>query len=290
MSKALRTIFVALSMLCVAASPSLADIKLKLKNTQNERTGESRIYIKGRRQRNEFVVRHPDGTAANYAVIFQCDLNRQLLLDDMKRIFYEHPHFGIQEFMARAEAQSVQQPPKRKREMKYDGHIVETFTVTDTGERKEMFGYTARRIKTTLTWEVTPRVCPLTPLRKETDGWYVDLLYGTFCSYDISGFDESELTAVEQSKCIDYYLGMDGKHEYLWERKQVGTARFGFPLQLQVKSYADDGRALTRTSEVVEITNEELDASLFEPPAGYTKFKPKKRSLASRALSLFGKG
>ncbi|HLL71660.1 MAG TPA: hypothetical protein VK363_09525 [Pyrinomonadaceae bacterium] len=72
--------------------------------------------------------------------------------------------------------------------------------------------------------------------------------------------------------------------------KLDATARFGFPLRLQVKFYADDGRALIRTSEVVEITNEELDASLFEPPVGYTRFKPKKRSLASRARSLFGKG
>ena len=72
--------------------------------------------------------------------------------------------------------------------------------------------------------------------------------------------------------------------------KLDATARFGFPLRLQVKSYADDGRALIRTSEFVKITNEELDASLFEPPVDYIRFKPKKRSLASRALSLFGKG
>ena len=291
MSKALR-IFVALLMLSAAATTSVADIKLKIKNTENERTGESVIHIKGRRQRNEYIAKRSDGTTANYAVIFQCDLKRQLLLDHSKRLIYEHEHVGVQEFMARAEASMAvqQQPPKRRREEKYDGHIAETFTVTDTGERKEILGYTARRIKTTLTWEVNPRDCPLTSLRKETDGWYIDLLYGTFCSYDISGFDEGEITAVEQSKCIDHYLGIDGKREYLWGRKQVGTARFGFPVMLTVKSYSDDGRATTRTSEVVEIMNEELDASLFEPPAGYTNFKPKKRSLASRALSLFGKG
>jgi hypothetical protein len=288
MCKALRRISIALLMLCAVASPLLADITLKIKNTENERAGESIIRIKGRRQRNDFLVKRADGTLAGYALIFQCDLNRQIVLDDAKRIFYEHEHFGIEEFMARAEARMATQPQKT-RAHKYDGRIVETFTVEDTGERKEMFGYTARRIKTTLTWEADPASCALTPLRKETDGWYVDLLYGTFCSYDISGFDETELIVHEQSKCVDYYMG-DGKHQYSFERRQVGTARFGFPLRLQIKSYADDGRALTRTSEVVEITNEELDASLFESPAGYIKFKPKKRSLASRALSLFGKG
>ena len=289
MCKALRTMFVALLMLCASANAPLADIKLKIKNTENERAGESVIHIKGRRQRNDFLVKRADGTFASYAVIFQCDLNRQIILDDTKRIFYEHPHFGIQEFIARAEARMAAQQPRTTRTTKYDGRIIETFTIVDTGERREMFGYTARRIKTTLMWEADPASCTQTPLRKESDGWYVDLLYGTFCSYDISGFDETELTAHEQSKCTDHYLGM-GSRQYLIERRQTGAARFGFPLRLQVKSYADDGRALTRTSEVVEITNEELDASLFETPAGYTKFKPKKRSLASRALSLFGKG
>ncbi|HEV7905419.1 MAG TPA: hypothetical protein VGO96_16380 [Pyrinomonadaceae bacterium] len=289
MRRSLETIIVAALLLCAAEKAARADIKLKIKTTENERSGESVMQIKGRRQRNEFTVRRPDGTTDALAVIFQCDLKRQISFSPGKRVFYEHPHIGIQEFMARAEARSAAQL-SRPRPVKYDGRIVETFTVTDTGERKLMFGYTARHIKTTLVWEATPHDCPQTLLRKETDGWYVDLLYPTFCSYDISGFDESELTVHEQSKCVDHYMGDDGKRRYSFERRQVGTARFGFPLLLTVKSYSDEGRPQTRTSEVTEITNEELDASLFEPPAGYTRFTPKKRSLASRALSLFGKG
>lgn len=288
MRRSLKTIFVAALMLC-AASAARADITLKIKNTEDGRSGESVIRIKGRRQRNEFTVKRPDGTTNSLAVIFQCDLKRQISFDPDKRVFYEMSHFGIQEFMARAEAQQAVQT-KRPRDAKYDGRVIETFTVTDTGERREMFGYTARRIKTTLTWEATPHDCPQTPLRRESDGWYVDLLYATFCSYDISGFDETELLAHEQSKCVEHYMSDGGKRRYGFERRQVGTARFGFPLLLTIKSYGDDGRPTTRTSEVVEITREELDASLFETPPGYTKFKPKKRSLASRALSFFGKG
>jgi hypothetical protein len=289
MCRSAKTIIVAVLMFCAAESATRADIRLKIKNTEDGRSGESVIRIKGRRQRNDFSGTRPDGTTAALAVIFQCDLKRQISFDPTKPVFYEHPHIGIQEFMARAEAQSAGGQRERTRRVKYDGRLVETFTVTDTGERREMFGYTARRIKTTLTWEATPESCPQTSLRRESDGWYVDLLYATFCSYDISGFDETELTVHEQSKCVDHYMG-DGKQQYSFERRQVGTARFGFPLLLTVKSYNDEGRPRTRTSEVVEINREELDASLFEPPAGYTKFTPKKRSLASRALSLFGKG
>jgi hypothetical protein len=287
MRSSLKTIIVAALLLCAAETATRADIKLKIKTTENERSGESVIRIKGRRQRNEFTVKRPDGTTDAFAVIFQCDLKRQISFVPTKPVFYEHPHMGLQEFMARAEARSAGQL-SRPRPVKYDGRLLETLTITDTGERRQMFGYTARHIKTTLTWEATPHGCPQTPLRRETDGWYVDLLYATFCSYDISGFDETELTVQDRSKCRDYYMG-DGKR-YSFERRQVGTARFGFPLLLTVKSYTDEGRPQTRTSEVTEITNEELDASLFEPPAGYTRFTPKKRSLASRALSLFGKG
>lgn len=289
MRRSAKMIIVAALLLCAAESAARADISLKIKITENQRSGESLVRIKGRRQRNDFTVTRPDGTTDGLAVIFQCDLKRQISFSPTKRVFYEMPHWGLQEFMARFEAGNAGKPPKRARSIKHDGRVLETFTVTDTGERREMFGYTARHIKTTLTWEATPHGCPQTPLRRETDGWYVDLLYATFCSYDISGFDETELMAHEQSKCVDYYMG-DGKREYSFERRQVGTARFGFPLLLTIKSYGDDGQPTTRTSEVVEITREELDASLFETPAGYTKFKPKKRSLASRALSLFGKG
>ncbi len=291
MSKSLRLIVVACLLMLSAATSGMADIKLSLKNTHDSRTGESRIYLKGRRQRNEFRETHPDGTTRELAVIFQCDLNRQLTLDPSTRLIYELPFVGREEFFARAEAASAKQNPrKQSREARYTGRVLETFTVTDTGERREMFGYTARRIKTTLAWDIAPRSCPQTALRRETDGWYVDLLYGTFCSYDISGFDETELVVHEQTPCVDYYMGDGPKRLYGFERRRVGTARFGFPLVLTVKAYNDDGRASVRTSEVFEISNDELDASLFEPPAHYTKFKPKKRSLTSRALSLFGKG
>jgi hypothetical protein len=291
MSKTLKTIAAACALSVVVATAARADIKLKIKTTEGARAGESVIYLKGRRQRNEFRTTRPDGTRGDVAVIFQCDLNRQLILDNTTRILYEHPFINLQEFFARAEIErTTPLAQKRARAVKYDGRILETFTVTDTGERREMFGYTARRIKTTLQWETSPASCPQTPLRKESDGWYVDLLYGTFCSYDISGFDESELTAHEESKCVDYYMG-DGKRQYSFERRQIGAARFGFPVMLTVTSYADDGRtASVRTSEVSEITHGALDASLFEPPADYSRFKPKKRTLAQRALSLFGKG
>ncbi|HEX8422987.1 MAG TPA: hypothetical protein VF634_06230, partial [Pyrinomonadaceae bacterium] len=176
MCRLLKTIIIAALLLSAAETAARADIKLKIKNTEDGRSGESIIRIKGRRQRNDFTIKRPDGTTNSLAVIFQCDLKRQISFDPTKPVFYELPHMGVQEFMARAEAQNAGGQSGRARAAKYDGRIVETFTVTDTGERREMFGYTARHIKTTLTWEATPASCPQTSLRRESDGWYVDLL------------------------------------------------------------------------------------------------------------------
>lgn len=87
MCRPLKTIIVAVLMLCApgATTTARADIRLKIRNTENERSGESVIRIKGRRQRNEFIVKRPDGTTNSLAVIFQCDLNRQVIPDDTTR-------------------------------------------------------------------------------------------------------------------------------------------------------------------------------------------------------------
>jgi hypothetical protein len=59
---------------------------------------------------------------------------------------------------------------------------------------------------------------------------------------------------------------------------------------LSIRAYSNDGRTFLETKrEVTEISNVELDESLFEVPEGYAKFEPQpvKRSILERALSLF---
>src|SRR5919206_1674069 len=98
MCKSLKSIVVACALVLASASVVAADITLRLKITEDARTGESSIYLKGRRQRNEFRRTNPDGTQREVAVIFQCDLGRQIILDSATRIVYEHPFVGREEF------------------------------------------------------------------------------------------------------------------------------------------------------------------------------------------------
>jgi hypothetical protein len=49
-----------------------------------------------------------------------------------------------------------------------------TVTVQDTGERKEAFGRTARRLKTMTITEAPAHACAPGMTKMETDGWYID--------------------------------------------------------------------------------------------------------------------
>jgi len=279
--KVLKPVSVAVVVLCLATT-TLADLKIKFRYTEGNYSGESVSYFKGVRQRNEHTFKNKDGKSYDIAHVYQCDLKRFLWLDSVNRRYMENPYLSMEEAWAEYYERSVVKK-SGAREIRYGGMWTETVTVTDTGERKEMFGYTARRIKTRTVSEEMPHACNRSPLRQETDGWYVDLLYGVECSSDISG-SHTPAYAVQTSKCYRYYE----KRNYKFERRQVGTARFGFPVALTVKAYNDGGQPMVSTREVVELSIQEIDASLFEVPPGYTKFTPQKRSLLDRALSLFG--
>jgi hypothetical protein len=134
-----------------------------------------------------------------------------------------------------------------------------TNTITDTGERKEMFGFTARRIKTSLVKTASPEACDKDQ-KIETDGWYIDFQYAFEC-------------ATQTQKHQPYVRpSADGCKDEI-RSKNVGTAKLGFPLLVTTTIYQPDGRTSTMTQEVLELSREPLAASLFEIPEGYTLAK-----------------
>lgn len=281
-----RSLFATVVILSVARL-ALADLRVVTRYSQTGGpTTERTTYFKGVRQRDEHRFVSKDGKAYDIAYIYQCDLKRFLWVDNLNRRYYDEPYLSLEEALAdyyqKQEARMKSAEPAQ-----YKGLWTETVTVVDTGERREMFGFTARHIKTIVISEATPQACDQTRLRRETDGWYIDLLYGTQCSSDISGYMNMVFISPESyDNCSQFYE----KRNYRFERKQVGKARFGFPVALTVRAYGNDGRTFLETkSEVTEITKVELDESLFELPTGYARFEPQplKRSILERALSLF---
>jgi hypothetical protein len=270
--------------LSAAAPPARADVMIRQRSSA--RPGdEVTLYLKGAKQRRDFKSRQRDGRVLTWAFIDDCARQQLIWLDPVNRVYTVQTGgvpaaafaaFNERQFPARV-------PPKSK------GTITETTVVTDAGERREMFGFTARRLKSATTWAVAPDACDSARgARIETDGWYVDLLHGVDCSPDLSGATPRFLIDFAGNACLTKRL----MGRYYFRREQTGEARFGFPLLETTRVVDGRGRVSAETVEVTELSTAALDDTLFSAPAGYARVEPRivrdrRPSALSRVLSIF---
>jgi hypothetical protein len=277
----LRNAVITISVLVLLPRVTLGDLTIKVRLKEGTQP-ESRLTLrfKGNRQRNEYesVRKSPA-----FAWLFQCDKRQFVGLNITRQEYFVNR-------LARSGSSILafnesQLPPKLPVRLHNTGTVNQSVIVTDTGERREMFGFTARHIKTATIWEASPS-CKQTKLREETDGWYVDLLYGLECSPDLSGLS-GQPYAAPYSKCYEHY----NKNRYEFHSQTTGEARFGFPLIRTRKVYDDQGKPVINYQEVVELSTTELDQSLFEVPAGFTEIpiRESRPSLLDRVFSLIGR-
>lgn len=255
-----RSLFNSLSILVIllCALTARADLRIKQRSTSGGRTSESVIATKGVRQRYE----SDPGGGSKIVNISQCDLKRNLMVNDAAKRYMVMPTG-----MSGADAGAPQQmPPPRsgvpqpQPERRAGGVITYIEALTDTGERKQMFGLTARHIKTAT--RITSDANACTPLnqREETDGWYIDLDYNYGCMTGaVPGGGRPP--AMPRAGCEDKVV-----------RRQTGTAKLGYPVLVTRTTYGADGQVeFQSTTEVIELSRAALDPSLFEVPAGYTE-------------------
>ncbi|MDT7603687.1 MAG: hypothetical protein QOF61_1684 [Acidobacteriota bacterium] len=266
--------------LCAATAAARADVKVRWRSTA-EPGYEVTLYLKGSSQRRELKSTQPGGL--NSAFVDDCARHQVIWLDPINRRY--NVIDGGTPAAAFSAFNEPQFPPYDLPKMK--GTFTETTAVTDTGERREMFGFTARHLKTVTTWTVAPDSCETGAARIETDGWYIDLLYGVDCSPDLSGATSRTLVDLAGNRCLGKRLMSD---RYLFRRQYTGEGHFGFPLSETTRTYDSRGRVKTVTQEVFELSTGQLDDALFSVPAGYTRYEPRVRgkpSAISRALSIF---
>lgn len=284
--------FIVLSVIIACAAPaSFGDIRIKRRVTVKDKDYETTLYLKGARQRTE--TRH-EAKARNkhfeVAFVEQCDLKRMIWIDLSNQRFAVQigatPAAAVMAFnesQLPADKQRMQDAEARSRKK---GLLSATTTVVDTGERREMFGLVARHLKTTTVWTANPRTCDSPAMTSRTDGWYIDLFYGIDCSADLSGSISPPYLA-GSGKCFSEYAIKKG---YWLEHKRIGPASLGYPLVETKTSYDDKGEPQIVTEEVVELSTNALDASLFDVPAGFTKvdFKSDNPSFFRRLFSFMG--
>jgi hypothetical protein len=230
--------------------PAASDLKIKYKQTTSGQSFESTTMIKGQRERGEMRMASMD-----MVNITQCDLKRTIQVSDTAQKYLITPMAVTTASSGGATSTPTTSTPQPTRR---GGVVTYTITNTDTGERKEMFGFTARHIKTSMLVESSPDACNKMNQKMETDGWYIDFSFGLQCDV---GQAQTAGRPSAQGGCQDRY-----------EFKNVGTVKKGYPLIETMTMYGPDGRVITTTTkEVLELSREPLDAALFDIPTGYTE-------------------
>ena len=244
MLKTLSTIFC----LVVLSVTAIADTKVKSRQTSGGQTYENTTYIKGKRQRSET-------NGGQMITVTQCDLRRNISIMPANRTYlimpYDQPSTATAANTTTSPTTAPATPTKK------GGVITSTVTLRDTGERKQMFGYTARHIITTMVMDSSPDACAQTKMKMEIDGWYIDAAFALDC--DLGTYRPPQTHGGAGGGCRDRY-----------EQKAIGTAKKGFPVWEKSTMYGPDGaQSFSTISEVVEFSQASLDPSLFDVPAGY---------------------
>ena len=189
-----------------------------------------------------------------HAMIFQCDAQRAIVLN-----LETHKYSVSQPNECDRPAPSLPAPK---------GTIDVYIESTDTGERREILGRTARHIITRQRQVAGPGAC-WPDAEMEWDGWYIDM-------------EEQEVDRRLRRNTVDElaHVIRSGAHcrdKILVHRK--GVERPGLALTVVYVSRFSvpkpDGASKELTtrweSEITELSEAPLDAALFDVPAGFTK-------------------
>jgi hypothetical protein len=230
---------------------------------------DSTSYIKGQRTRDEMNL---GGGQFQMVTIHQCDLGQDISLNDhTKTYMITKTGAGAAKAAAGAKAGAKAAPQE---EMEFDppapegarkgGVVTINTTVQDTGERKEFFGYEARHLKTSMHIQSSPDACDANKsTTMSMDGWYINFKEKVqFCERPMAGGGgDSGPMRRSEPKCVDK-IKMTGAGV---------TSMFGqgYPVDVNMSFTDEKGKSTTMRQQALDISSANLDASLFDVPAGY---------------------
>src|SRR5688572_23457630 len=227
----------------ILSGSALADVKIKSRQTMSGQTYENTTYIKGKRQRSEVM----NGMMIN---LTQCDLRRGIQLNSQTKTYI------VNAFDQGSQPASSTAVVDKNGVVHTGGTVITTVTTKDTGERKQMFGFTARRLVITMETVSSADACSKVNTKMQTDGWYIDAEFVLDCDYGPQNYNSYN---ARNTGCRDKY-----------QMKTVGTARRGYPVYEKMTMFDESGReTYSMVSEVVELSKTPLDAALFDVPADY---------------------
>jgi len=231
------------AMLAVATASQAQDFHMK-KNVSvgGYVVSTSETALKGARERT--VTQSQNGSTIT---LRQCDLRRTVTLNEQAQSYYvaDDPQ---DENAAKAAALATGAAAPQAQ----GGKITITTTLTDTGERKTIYGYQARHLKAKVVQDPSQDACTQVRQSFEIDGWFADI-------------------GKEQSACATIAPPVQqgtGCHDKLISRF-VGSGKAGYPLQEDISMPTSDGGTTSVSIRVSEISKQQLPAEMFDVPAGY---------------------
>lgn len=237
------------------AATVYADVKIKTRQTMSGQTSENTTYIKGKRQRSEMMN-------GQMITITQCDLRRDVQLMPQGKVYMINP---FDNGTTNTSNTTVSQTTTK---LETGGTVTMTVTTKDTGERKQMFGYTARHLIITTETVASADACAKGNSKMQTDGWYIDAAWYFECD---RGYSNGYMPRPQKAGCQDKF-----------NVKQIGTAKRGYPLYEKMTMFDESGgETYSFTNEVVELSQATLDAALFEIPQDYREVKDSTQLYAS---------
>ena len=250
--------------LCLfAGTADTQEYKLKQTNSVSGMKLESTIYVKGKRKRTEGGGAM--GINENLVTIEQCDLQRTIKLNTKKKLYFIEPFADEEVIDEEVKAAVDKKPATQPKTTKKGGTMTMYYNITDTGERKKMYGFTARRIWTTQRIIPSANACYMKDsFRMKTDGWYIDLPeWNCPIRYRANAVADG---GGQKPDCMDKYV-----------TRTSGKGKLGFPLVEKRTIYMSDGKGSTTEMvtelNTVEFTSTPLDSMLFTIPPGYTETK-----------------
>lgn len=257
--------FLVVMFVTVLANVDFAQQNYKIRQTMsmNGQKSETTVYVKGSRKRTEgggFM-----GMGGDVATVEQCDLKRDLKISDKKKMYAIEPFDDGTDMTTPTPTTTTK--PKSTPTVK-GGTVTYISNTTDTGERKQMFGLTARHIKTSMSMEASPDACMKSNMKMETDGWYVDL---PEFSCPMTSRQQVPQMPTERSSggCRDKMIF-----------KNTGAGKLGFALT-EIRTMSNEGMSFSQSVETLEFSKATLDAALFDIPTGY--------ALTDNSQNLYGK-
>lgn len=236
-----------------SSSSANSDVMIRIRTDANGRIEHETIYVKGVRRRTDY------SNDRRVARILHCDTRNAFMVDLDLGQYSEitWPWLPSPEDSQKA-ALKKEEGASRNRQNEATASLTH---LVDTGERKVFFDRIARRLvaqRKHPAWSGPPSQPHREVVEDVTEAWYVHLPVAQNCEppYILDAV-VAKSDSGAQLRLSDFPV------------KLVSTTRY--------KIFGADGKARELTTrferEVVELSTETLDHTLFEVPAGFTKVR-----------------